>query len=173
MTITTTQALSASVTRVRMEIERLKQFYPEITEDLELFAGTVSGETDFDELLDAILEQFLERVTMREAVTLRIDTMKERAARFDKGAEAFRALAFDLMQAADKTMVRRPLGTLVISKGRASVKIDDVNALPQGFYRTERVPLKTELLAAMQAEGVAVPGAHIEIGEPGLSIRTK
>lgn len=171
MTITTAQALSASVTRVRTEIERLKRFYPEITEDLELFAGTVSGETDFDELLDAILEQFLERVAMRDALSLRIDTMKERAARFDKGAEAFRAIAFDLMKAADKTMVRRPLATLVVSKGRDVLELDgDFNA--QGYMRVRSEPMKSDILAALKA-GNEIPGARLVKSDDALSVRTK
>lgn len=167
----TTFALKATATRVKMEIERLKQFYPEITEDLELFAGTVSGETDFDELLDAILDQFLDRVAMREAISLRIETMKERAARFDKGAEAFRAIAFDLMKAADKTMVRRPLATLVVSKGRPTLELDDdFNA--QGYMRVEIEPMKTDILAALKA-GSEIPGARLIETEPSLSVRTK
>ena len=167
----TTYALKSQATRVRMEIDRLKTFYPEITEDLELFAGTVSGETDFDELLDAILEQFLDRVSMREALSLRIETMKERAARFDKGAEAFRAIAMDLMKSADKTLVRRPLATLVLSKGRPMLELDDdFNA--QGYMRVRSEPMKSDILAALKA-GNEIPGARLVETEPALSVRTK
>src|SRR6185503_9423122 len=98
-------ALKSATTRVTMEIERLKKAFPELSEDLELLAGTIEGETDFDALLDAILEQFLDRVTMREAATRRKETIEERVARFDKAAELFKGLAFDLMKSADKTMV--------------------------------------------------------------------
>lgn len=164
-------ALKSATTRVTMEIERLKKAFPELSEDLELLAGTIEGETDFDALLDAILEQFLDRVTMREAATRRKETIEERVARFDKAAELFKGLAFDLMKSADKTMVRRPVATLVVSKGRDKLVLDDdFNA--QGYMRVKAEPMRADILAALQA-GDQIPGARIEKSEPSLSIRTK
>ena len=164
-------ALKAATTRVSMEIDRLKRLFPELAEDLELLSGTIEGETDFDALLDAILEQFLDRVTMREAATRRKETIEERIARFDKAAEMFKGLAFDLMQSADKTMVRRPMATLVVSKGRDKLALDDdFNA--QGYMRVKTEPMKTDILAALQA-GDEIPGARIEKTGPTLSVRTK
>lgn len=165
-------ALKAATTRVTMEIERLKRAFPELADDLELLAGTIEGETDFDALLDAILEQFLDRVTMREAATRRKETIEERVARFDKAAELFKGLAFDLMKSADKTMVRRPVATLVVSKGRDKLVLDDdFNA--QGYMRQPKPePIRADILAALQA-GDQIPGARLEKTEPTLSIRTK
>lgn len=164
-------ALKAATTRVTMEIERLKKAFPELSEDLELLAGTIEGETDFDALLDAILEQFLDRVTMREAAMRRKETIEERVARFDKAAELFKGLAFDLMKSADKTMVRRPVATLVVSKGRDKLVLDDdFNA--QGYMRVKAEPMRADIFAALQA-GDEIPGARLEKTEPTLSIRTK
>jgi hypothetical protein len=164
-------ALKSATTRVTMEIERLKKAFPELSEDLELLAGTIEGETDFDALLDAILEQFLDRVTMREAATRRKETIEERVARFDKAAELFKGLAFDLMKSADKTMVRRPVATLVVSKGRDKLVLDD-DFSAQGYMRVKTEPMRADILAALQA-GDQIPGARIEKSEPTLSIRTK
>jgi hypothetical protein len=164
-------ALKAHTTRVVIEIERLKKAFPELEEDLELLAGTIEGETDFDALLDAILEQFLDRVTMREAVTRRIESLEERVGRFDKAAELFKKMAHDLMTSADKTMVRRPLATLVVSKGRPRLILDDdFNA--QGYMRVKTEPMKADIAKALN-EGADIPGARFEPGEPVFSIRTK
>ena len=164
-------ALKAQATRVTLEIERLKRAFPELEDDLELLASTIEGETDFDALLDAILEQFLDRVTMREAVTRRIETLEERVARFDKAAELFKKMAFDLMTSADKTLVRRPLATLVVSKGRPRLVLDDdFNA--QGYMKVETKPMKAEIAEALKS-GIELPGAKLVDSEPVFSIRTK
>jgi hypothetical protein len=164
-------SLKAQATRVTLEIERLKRAFPELEDDLELLASTIEGETDFDALLDAILEQFLDRVTMREAVTRRIETLEERVARFDKAAELFKKMAFDLMTSADKTMVRRPLATLVVSKGRPRLVLDDdFNA--QGYMKVETKPMKAEIAEALKS-GIELPGAKLVDSEPVFSIRTK
>jgi prophage DNA circulation protein len=163
--------LVSHVEYVRQQIDRMRRQFPELEEDAELLSSMVEGETDFDQVLDKLLEAFLDRVTMREAVTARIETMKERSNRFDKSAEAIKSIAFDLMQAADKTMVRRPLATLVVSKGRDKLVLDDdFNA--QGYMRVKTEPMRADILAALQL-GDQIPGARIEKTEPTLSIRTK
>jgi hypothetical protein len=154
------------------EIDRLKALYPELTDDPELLAGMVEGETRFEHVLERVTNAFLDMVSMKDAVALRMSALRERGERFDRKAEALKALAFAIMQHAEKTMVRLPVATLSMSKGRARVVIDAVDELPQGYVKTERVPLKTEILATLQAAG-EVPGAHLEIGEPTLSVRTK
>jgi hypothetical protein len=47
-----------------------------------------------------------------------------------------------------------------------------MDALPQGFFKTERKALSKEILAALKA-GEKIPGAEIRIGEAGLMVRTK
>jgi hypothetical protein len=154
------------------EIDRLKAIYPELSEDPELLAGMIEGETNFDSVLERVVTAFLDMVSMKDAVALRMSALRERGERFDRKAEALKSLAYAIMQHAEKTMVRLPVATLSMAKGRARVVIDDLDQIPQGYVKTERVPLKTEILATLQAEG-NLPGAHLEQGEATLSIRTK
>lgn len=166
-----TDVLTPRVTRIRMEIDRLRRFFPEINDDLELLAATIEGETDFDKVADLIIDAFLDRVSLREAVELRIDDMKARAERFGKGADAMKSLLTELMRAADKTMIRRPLATLVMSKGRETLVLDD-NFNAQGYMRVKSEPMRTDILAALKA-GDDIPGARLETPPPHLSVRTK
>jgi hypothetical protein len=57
-------------------------------------------------------------------------------------------------------------------RGVNSVVIEDERQLPQGYFRTERVALKPEIKKALEA-GEAIPGARLERGPDGLSVRTK
>jgi hypothetical protein len=157
---------------VKSQINALKVAFPELEDDYELLESAIDGETDFERVVEVIAEEYLDALSMKGAIADRMESLKERSARFGKKAETIRSLAFDLMQAADRPKVELPIATLSIRKGVSSVVVDDVDALPQGFTRTEVVPLKTELKKALEA-GEAIPGARLEIGPQGLSVRTK
>ena len=170
--VDTAFALAASRTRVVMEIERLRKAFPELNDDLDLLADSIEGQTDFDQLCDAILAQFVERLAMREGVQAHIERMAARAERFGKAADVFKGLLHDLVKASGQTTIRRPLATLSINKGRAKLVLDeDFNA--QGYMRTPAPePMRADIAAALAAGG-EIPGARLEPGEPTFSVRTK
>jgi hypothetical protein len=163
-------AVDAAFTTVH--IQRLKEAYPELVEDADLLASTIEGETDFEHVLAAVTDAFLDASGMAEAAYGRADSAKERGDRFKRKADAMKTLAFGMMRAAEQKKVTLPEATISIAKGRTRVVVDDAEALPQGFFRLERVPLKTELADALN-DNQAIPGARLEAGEPHLSIRTK
>ena len=165
-------ALAASRTRVVMEIERLRKAFPELDDDLDLLADSIEGQTDFDQLCDAILAQYVERLAMRKGVKAHIEAMKARDERFGKAANVFKGLLHDLVKASGQTTIRRPLATLSIAKGRRKLVLDDdFNA--QGYMRTPAPePMRADIAAALAA-GDEIAGARIEPGEPTFSVRTK
>jgi hypothetical protein len=165
-------ALTAKRTRVVMEIERLRKAFPELNDDLDLLADSIEGQTDFDQLCDAILAQFVEKVALREGVKKHIEDMEARATRFGKSADMFKGLLRDLVEAYGQSPVRRPLATLSIVKGRSKLVLDsDFNA--QGYMRVPAPePMRADILAAL-TNGDEIPGARLEPDEPTFSIRTK
>jgi hypothetical protein len=163
-------AIDAQV--VRSRIEALKAAYPEIEEDAELLADSIEGMTDFDRVLDRVVDAFLDTVSMKTSIAERASALKERGDRFDRKADAYRSLAHGLMEVAGKTLHVLPQATLSIRKGLTSVAVDDEQIVPQGFCRIERVPIKAEIKKALEA-GSEVPGARLVTGAPSLSVRTK
>lgn len=157
---------------VKSQISALKASFPELSEDYELLESAIDGETNFDRVIEVITDEFLEALSMKGAIADRMESLRERSDRYGKKAETIRSLAFDLMQAAERPKVELPVATLSIRKGVNSVVIEDLDAIPQGFTRTEVVPLKTELKKALEA-GAAIPGARLQTGPDGLSVRTK
>lgn len=168
----TTFALAAQRTRIVMEIERLRKAFPELNDDLDLLADSIEGQTDFDQLCDAILAQYVERLALKEGVKSHIETMEARVDRFGKAADMLKGLLADLVKAYGQSPVRRPLATLSIVKGRSKLVLDDdFNA--QGYMRVPAPePMRADIAAALAA-GDAIPGARLEPGEPTFSIRTK
>lgn len=157
---------------VKSQINALKVAFPELVDDYELLESAIDGETKFDRVIEVITDEFLEALSMKGAIADRIESLRERSDRYAKKAETIRTLAFDLMQAAERPKVELPVATLSVRNGVNSVVIEDLDAIPQGYRRTEVVPLKTEIKKALEA-GEAIPGARLEQGPQGLSVRTK
>jgi len=157
---------------VRKQIEALKAIYPEITEDADLLADTLEGETDLDRVLSKLVDFVREAEAMADAVKARKDEISERQKRYERQGESGRKIIHQLMEAAQKDKVTLPEATLSITKPRTSVEIVAIDTLPQGFYRTERKALSSEIKKALEA-GEKVPGAELRLGSPGLTVRTK
>ena len=157
---------------VRNQIEALKALYPEITEDADLLVDVLEGETNLDRVLEKLVDFVRDAETMTAAVKARKDEIAERQKRFERQAESGRKIIQQLMESAHQTKVMLPEATLSITAAREKAEIIDVEALPQGFFKTERKPLSKEILAALKA-GDNVPGAELTIGSCGLTIRTK
>lgn len=157
---------------VRNQIEALKALYPEITEDADLLADTLEGETNLNDILSKLVDFVRDAETMADAVKARKDEIAERQKRFERQSESGRKIIQQLMESAHQTKIVLPEATLSITAAREKAEITNVDELPQGFFRTERKPLSKEILAALKA-GEKIPGAELVIGDSGLAIRTK
>jgi len=157
---------------VKAEINRLLTDYPEIAEDTQLLADSIEGETSLHKILDRALSARQEAVSMVYGIKEREADLEDRRKRYEQQAEAYKTLMLSLMQYASQDKVTLTEATLSITKPRSSVVIDNINELPQGFYRNERVADKKAIKDAIDA-GAAPPGASLKTGEAGLTIRSK
>lgn len=157
---------------VKAQINSLKVAFPELLDDYEVLESAIDGETDFERVMEAVTDQYLDALSMKGAIADRMESLRERSDRYGKKAETIRSLAFDLMQAAERPKVELPVATLSIRKGVNSVVIEDLEAIPQGYRRVEVVPLKTEIKKALE-KGDDIPGARLQTGPDGLSVKTK
>ena len=164
--------LVLDATFVRQKIDRLKADYPELLEDAELLESTIEGETDFERVIERITDAFLDAVSMKEAVASRSAALKERGDRYDRKADAMKALALILLASTGQRSIRLPQATLTIAQGRSRTIIEDEDALPQGYVKFERVPIKADIAAALAA-GDQIPGARLEAAPDYLTVRTK
>jgi hypothetical protein len=157
---------------IRNQIEAMKAVHPELTDDLELLADMVEGETDLHPVLAKLTDFVLDAESMAEAVKARKNEMGERQKRYERQGDIGRKAIQQLMEAAGQQKIVLPEATLSITSPRDKAEVTDAEALPQGFYKTERKPLSKEILAALKA-GETIPGAQLRVGEAGLMVRTK
>lgn len=157
---------------VKAEVAKFISENPELQDDPELRADSVEGQTDFNKVMDWLLDRFAYEAMLRDGAEKRAKEFKDRAASFDANAERFRAMMFSLMRAADQSSVRLAGATISVRQGSSKVVVDNVDDLGQGYVRIEKHPDKIAIKKSIE-NGEAVPGAHIEEGGLSLSIRTK
>jgi hypothetical protein len=157
---------------IAKEIDALIAAYPELAEDEALRADMIEGETDLLSVMARVLDHQQEAASMVDAMKSRRSDLSERISRYERREDAMRALMLNLMSAADQPKITLPEATISMTKGRDSVEIIDINALPQGFYSLERKADKTAIGSALKA-GNDIPGAVLRTGDASLTIRTK
>ncbi len=157
---------------VKAEIGKLLAEYPELEEDDALRADAIEGETDAHKLISRALEQRQEAETMAGAIKAREVDLSARRSRFERKSEAMKSLIRNVMQAAKLQKLALPQATLSITSPRQTVGIEDLEQLPQGYFKTIRQADKTAIKSALEA-GEQIPGAYLVTGSAGLMVRTK
>lgn len=158
---------------VARQVERLfTEYHDEVADDEALRMDLLDGETGFFEIIDKVLDHRQEALGMASMTKERATGMKLRIDRYESRAEAMTKLIMNLMEVAGVERVDRPEATISRTKGRESVEITDLEAIPQGYAKFEKKPDKTAIAASIK-NGEAVPGARLVTGEDGVRINSK
>ncbi|KFB11075.1 siphovirus Gp157 family protein [Nitratireductor basaltis] len=165
-------ALYVDAAYLKHEITRIISDYPELAGDEDLRADMLEGETDLNRVVGKALNARQEAASMAEAIKSREEDLKVRRARFEKKADAMKALIQSVMESANLDKLTLPEATLSIRKPLPKVEVTDTEQLPQGFYKLERKADKTALKQALMS-GEQIPGAELALGDDTLSIRVK
>lgn len=164
--------LALDASKIASEIQHLLASYPELAEDEDLRVDTLEGETDLHCMMSRLVRVRNEKLAAAKGLGGYIDELSERKARHTRSAEGVKALMLSLMSAADLPKLVLPEATVSVGKGRDAVDVTDIDALPQGFFVTERKADKEAIGAALKA-GNEVPGAALRTGDAVLTVRIK
>lgn len=157
---------------VRAEIAKLIATYPELEDDESLRADMIDGQTDALRIIERALAERQDADMMAGAVKAREEELFARRGRFERKAEAMRSLIKSIMRAAHLDKLTLTEASLSLTKGRQTVGIEDLEQLPQGYFKTTRQADKAAIKSAFD-RGEEIPGAFIVTGDMGLTIRTK
>jgi hypothetical protein len=162
-----------NIDHLRLTIEGLIRDYPELAEDEILRLDMLEGTTDFKEILTELFRRADDGKMLADAVTLRIDELTERRARFVRRVEAMRELMLRALQSAN--LKRVELAEATISQRTPPPQIvgdPDANTLPDEFVRIRREPNRTAIREALMA-GREVAGCFLSNSPPGLLVKSK
>lgn len=159
-------------TIIRQQVENLKIAFPDLLDDDDTWQIALESETDVKEYLRTVERKREDAAALEEALSLTIDALRQRKARFERREQAMRALMFAAMQTADLTKVEMPEATLSIRQGTPKVVITDEGQIPDEFMRIKKEPDKVLLKTAL-SNFEEIPGAALSNSEPILSVRIK
>src|SRR3990167_9145048 len=83
---------------VQQEIANLLLQYPELQEDDQLRVDMIEGETEAFSLLSRIVRKIGENKALSDGIDAYVSELYNRSARIDRRVEAFRLLAFKIME---------------------------------------------------------------------------
>ena len=156
--------------QVRIQINDIKLSYPELTEDADMLADVLEGQTDLFEVLRLLVNQDQEARLLAEAVQDSIDAMVSRKQRFKRRSEALRGMMQNLMDDAGQRKLELPEATLSVRNVPGKVIIISEDELPDGCVRIKREPDKTAIKERITSEG-GCPGATMSNGSETISVR--
>lgn len=150
----------------------LLEEYPELSEDGQLRADVLEGETDAHRIASKLVRIAKEREALANGIGAYINELHDRKRRELQGADGARTLLKSLMDAAGVDRLTLPEATVSITKPRVVVETTDLDAIPQGYAKFEKRADKAALKTALEA-GEDVPGAALGLSDDGLMVRTK
>lgn len=162
--------IAADAETVKAQISLLLSAYPDLEDDAELLADMLEGETNLNGMLERILSIKFNDEDMDAALELRGKAIQARRERYRARADAMKDLALSLMQAAKLDKIELTEATLSVRKPSKRVEISDIDALPQGYWRTEKIADKKAIADSFKA-GEAIPGASYVDGSEGLTVK--
>jgi Siphovirus Gp157 len=157
--------------RIREQINRLRQSYPEVMDDDELFQLAIESETDLPEFMNRIVARMVDAENMADVQAAELKNLKARRDRYVARHKAMRALAFNIMQEEGIKKLELTQRTLSVRLGPTKVIITDEAALPQDCIVVTTRPDKIGI-EHMLKNGMPVPGASLSNAEPVLMVST-
>lgn len=164
--------IAIDVAYTSQAIDAMLRAYPELQEDEDLRAGMLEAETALPELAQKIVRIRQEEIASIAGLDAYLEELTGRKARKQRKVDALRGLLLKLMATARLPSLVLPEATISVVKGRNTVSIIDIDALPQGTFAIERKPDKAAIKRLLEADE-EVPGAALVVGENALIVRQK
>lgn len=141
-------------------------------EDETAFLDTLDGETDAVDILDRAIRYMQDADALAAAIKAQEADLSVRRKRIEARSEAHRATLLTIIDAMGMAKVERPLATISRRAGGTSVCIVDEAAIPSQLCKVVSSPDKAAIKKQLQA-GEIVPGAALETGPDGVTVRVK
>jgi hypothetical protein len=162
------------LSRQAMAVQQLLAAYRDIIAGDEDFASDViEGQTDFVEIVNAMVAQEGQDAAHVAAIQDYIDALSKRALRINARIEKRRLALISAFQTAEiKGSLRCPLATVGLRNTPRKVVPVDEKLIPDEFWKPREPTLDKAALGAALKSGRQIPGAELSNGGVTISIRT-
>lgn len=145
-----------------------------VSDDEELVADVIEGETGIHEAIGAALDEIDEAEILIEGGKVKAAKLQSRIATEERRIERIRAAIERAMVTLDLPTIRLPTATISIAKRKPGLVVGDESAIPSRFWVQPDPPAprldKKALLAALN-DNEAIPGASLDNGSVSLTVR--
>ena len=160
--------------QLKREIDNLLARFPELTEDVELMADTLEGQTDFTAVMSTLVRKDMEAKALAEGLASSVKELaaqlEKRAARFKQQSEWARSLMQTFMDQSGQKKVVLPEATISFRNVAPGVVITDEAIIPDNYVVTTSRPDMKAIKAAIDA-GENVRGAALGNAKMTISVR--
>ncbi len=140
--------------------------------DVECFLDTLDGETDAMTILGKMIQERQEIQAYEAATKDLVKQYQDRASRLNATADAISQTIGHLLDAIGEKKVVHPFATVSRTKPRQRIVIENENEIPTQLMKVKTTPDLIAIKAQLDA-GEHVPGATIQLGNPGVTVRVK
>jgi hypothetical protein len=176
-------AKSATAKRVSREVykvgeqlaewEAIKKLIDSDDLDEQTLLDTLEGATELHEAIAAIGENMLELKAMEAGLASTIANMTARKQRFTSQYEKLRAVVASAMDTAEIDSIPTPAFTFSIARYGPKPLVTDENAIPAKFWKAGKPTLDRKALAEALDDKEKIPGATLDNGSFGITMRSK
>lgn len=141
--------------------------------DAETFWDSLDGETDVLDIADRIIRHMQNDAALADAAKAQADILAARAKRLSEREKAHKAALLTILDATGQKKLERPGATVSRRSGSISVRILNADDVPSQLCTVKTVtsPDKAAIRKAIEA-GEVIPGAELERGPDGVTVRT-
>lgn len=165
--------MTFNVDQLRIQIEALIRDYPDIADDEVLRGDMLDAETDIKAVLTSLFNTADDTKMMIQAITLRLQELSERRARFARRVDFLRELMLKILQSADLKKIELPEATLSQRAGTPQIIGGiDADGLPDDLVRIKREPDLVKIRDALLARR-EVLGLFLSNSPPTLMVKVK
>lgn len=154
------------------QLNSLLAEFPELTDDEQLRADVLEGETDIADVMDRLWSVECEAKGFIAGIAERQKDLGERKARYANKVEAMRRLMLLVLNRADLQKMELPEFTVSTLKVPPAVVINDPAEVPFEYGSSKWAPDKNLIKKALE-DGTPVEGCHMSNGSISITVRAK
>lgn len=160
----------------RLELEKnaariLRDALREITDDAEVIADTIQGETNLHETIHDALKSLMEDEILEAGIEKVVKELQGRLGRVQLKVEKKRLAILRAMAAGEVRKLTYPEATLSLRRVPPGLVVDDQRKIPKNYFEPQEPRLNRTALKDDLKSGKTVAGARLDNGSETLSLK--